>query len=126
MSTMTAVKTENKMVKRLEVWIADLGQRSGSEQGGVRPVCIVQNDIGNKFAPTASVAPMTTSRTKRSLPTHVSLKANEVGLEDDSTVLMEQLVTIDKNKLMYKVTEIPSDMAWMIDRACMIQCGISF
>lgn len=112
-------------VKRLEVWVADLGKREGSEQGGVRPICILQNDVGNKFSPTVLVAPMTTSKTKKRLPTHVNLTASEVGLEDDSTVLVEQMVTIDKTKLMFKATEIPKSMAWLIDRAYMIQGGIS-
>lgn len=112
-------------VKRLEVWVADLGKREGSEQGGIRPICILQNDIGNRYAPTVLVAPMTTSKTKKRMPTHVNLKASEVGLEDDSTVLVEQMVTIDKTKLMFKATEIPKNMAWMIDRAYMIQGGIS-
>ncbi|WP_431785841.1 type II toxin-antitoxin system PemK/MazF family toxin [Paenibacillus lactis] len=112
-------------VKRLEVWVADLGKRDGSEQGGVRPICILQNDIGNKYSPTVLVAPMTTSKTKKRMPTHVSLKASEVGLEDDSTVLVEQMITIDKSKLMFKATEIPKNMAWLIDRAYMIQGGIN-
>ncbi|MNK43721.1 mRNA interferase EndoA [compost metagenome] len=112
-------------VKRLEVWVADLGQGVGSEQGGIRPVLIVQNYMGNKYAPTVTVAPMTTSKTKKKLPTHVNFKAEEVGLEDDSTVMLEQMKTIDKSRLQFKATEIPSSMAWMIDRAYMIQGGIS-
>ncbi|MBT2759904.1 type II toxin-antitoxin system PemK/MazF family toxin [Paenibacillus sp. ISL-20] len=113
-------------VKRLDVWVADLGARVGSEQGGVRPICILQNDIGNKYSPTVLVAPMTTSKTKKRMPTHVNLRASEVGLEDDSTVLVEQMITIDKSKLMFKATEIPKNMGWLIDRAYMIQGGISY
>ncbi|MBX4152291.1 type II toxin-antitoxin system PemK/MazF family toxin [Paenibacillus lautus] len=113
-------------VKRLEVWVADLGRQEGSVQGGVRPICILQNDVGNKYAPTVAVAPMTTSKTKKKLPTHVNLKASEVGLEDDSILLVEQLGTISKERLMFKVAEIPESVAWLIDRACKIQLGLTF
>ena len=95
-------------VKRLEVWVADLGQRQGSVQGGVRPICILQNDVGNKYSPTVTIAPLTTSKTKKKLPTHISLKASEIGLEDDSILLIEQITNISKSNLMFKVAEIPS------------------
>lgn len=119
--------SENKRdeIKRLDVWIADLGKRDGSEQSGVRPMLIIQNDVGNKYAPTVQAAPMTTSKTKKKLPTHLSLKADLCGLEADSIVMFEQTTTIDKSKLQFKASQIPSDMAWLVDRAIMINYGLN-
>lgn len=118
---------EAKAVKRMEVWNADLGRRQGSEQGGVRPVVILQNDIGNKYSPTVTIAPMTSSPTKKRMPTHVNAKASEIdGLGSDSTILVEQMITIDKNKLDFKVLDLPSFIEWEVERAMLIQLGIQF
>lgn len=122
MSMITANKRDE--IKRLDVWIADLGKRDGSEQSGVRPILIIQNDRGNKFAPTVQVAPITSSRTKKKLPTHVTLPAEHCGLEEDSVVLFEQATTIDKSKLQFKASQIPEDMAWLVDRAILISFGV--
>lgn len=116
---------EAKVIKRMEVWNADLGRRQGCEQGGIRPVVIIQNDIGNKYSPTVTVAPMTSSLTKKKMPTHVNAKASEIkGLETDSTILVEQIMTIDKNKLDFKVLDLPSFIEWEVERAMLIQLGI--
>lgn len=108
-------------VKRGEVWWADLGQTTGSEQGGVRPIIVVQNDVGNKYAPTIICAPIT-SKMKKRMPTHVDLTKSECGLPCDSTALLEQVTTIDKSKLRKKVGDV--DMI-KIERAIIISFGIS-
>jgi len=90
---------DNKVIKRGDIFYADLAQGQGSEQGGIRPVVIVQNDIGNKFSPTTIVAPITSKLNKAKLPTHIEIKAKQFGLEKDSVMLMEQIRTIDKVRL---------------------------
>lgn len=106
-----------KVVKRGDIYYADLSPVIGSEQGGVRPVIIVQNNIGNKFSPTIIVAPITSKMNKAKLPTHIEVSANKFGLEKDSVMLLEQIRTIDKirlkeflgtadNKTMEKVNQV--------------------
>ncbi|MMZ68590.1 mRNA interferase MazF [compost metagenome] len=81
--------------------------------------------MGNKYSPTVTIAPITSSKTKKRMPTHVNLKVSEVnGIEEDSTILLEQLVTIDKRRLDFKVLELPKFLEWEIDRAMLIQLGI--
>ena len=91
------------IVKRGDVFYADLSPVVGSEQGGVRPVLVVQNDIGNKYSPTIIVAAITSQINKAKLPTHVEISAPEYGLPRDSVVLMEQVRTIDKKRLREKI-----------------------
>ena len=86
-----------KEIKRGEIYSADFGAGFGSEQGGVRPVLILQNNTGNKYSPTTIVAAITSKKTKTALPTHVTVTAN--GLKTESTVLLEQIRTIDKARL---------------------------
>lgn len=90
---------ENKSIKRGDIYYADLSPVVGSEQGGVRPVIVVQNNIGNKFSPTTIVAPITSKMNKAKLPTHIEIKAKQFGLEKDSVLLLEQIRTIDKLRL---------------------------
>lgn len=99
-----------KRIRRNEIWMCDLGTGVGSEQCGIRPVLIVQNDDGNKYSPTTIVAPFTTKK-KTSLPTHVYI--NGAGLRKPSTVMLEQLRTVDGIRLMWKIGEITntSDIA---------------
>lgn len=87
------------LIKRGEIYYADLSPVVGSEQGGVRPVLIVQNDVGNKFSPTVIAAAITSQRDKNSLPTHIEVDAQNCGLSKDSVVLLEQVRTIDKRRL---------------------------
>ena len=94
------------MIKRGEIYYADLSPVVGSEQGGVRPILIVQNDIGNKYSPTVIVAAITSQRNKAKLPTHIELKRGDFGLQKDSVILLEQLRTLDKKRLKEKVGEI--------------------
>ena len=90
---------EKREVKRGEVFYADLSPVVGSEQGGVRPVLIVQNDIGNRFSPTVIAAAITSKQDKTNLPTHIPVKAGTGGLSRDSVVLLEQIRTLDKHRL---------------------------
>ena len=97
-------------VKRGEIYYADLSPVVGSEQGGIRPILIVQNDIGNKYSPTVIVAAITSQINKARLPTHIELKSGDFGLQKDSVILLEQLRTLDKKRLKEKVGEIEDDM----------------
>ncbi len=92
--------------KRGDIYYADLSPVIGSEQGGVRPVLIVQNDIGNRYSPTVIVAAITSQISKAKLPTHVEITAKEYGLPKDSVILLEQIRTIDKKRLEEKVGNI--------------------
>ncbi|MBN4069296.1 MAG: PemK family transcriptional regulator [Alkaliphilus sp.] len=92
--------------KRGDIFYADLSPVIGSEQGGVRPVLIVQNDIGNRYSPTVIVAAITSQISKAKLPTHVEITAKEYGLPKDSVILLEQIRTIDKKRLEEKVGNI--------------------
>ena len=94
------------MIKRGEIYYADLSPVVGSEQGGVRPILIVQNDIGNKYSPTVIVAAITSQINKAKLPTHIELKSGDFELQKDSVILLEQLRTLDKKRLKEKVGEI--------------------
>lgn len=93
-------------VKRGEIYYADLSPVVGSEQGGVRPVLIVQNDVGNKHSPTVIAAAITSQREKAKLPTHIELEADSCGLSKDSVVLLEQIRTIDKKRLKERMGEL--------------------
>ncbi|MBQ1183339.1 MAG: type II toxin-antitoxin system PemK/MazF family toxin, partial [Clostridia bacterium] len=90
-------------VKRGDIYYADLSPVIGSEQGGIRPVLIVQNDVGNKFSPTVIAAAITSQRDKTNLPTHIKVDADGCGLSKDSIVLLEQIRTIDKQRLKEKM-----------------------
>ncbi|MCD5414668.1 MAG: type II toxin-antitoxin system PemK/MazF family toxin [Clostridiales bacterium] len=92
--------------KRGDIYYADLSPVIGSEQGGVRPVLIVQNDIGNRYSPTVIVAAITSQISKAKLPTHVEISAKEYGLPKDSVILLEQIRTIDKKRLEEKAGHI--------------------
>lgn len=113
------------LIKRGEIYYADLSPVVGSEQGGVRPVLIVQNDVGNKFSPTVIAAAITSQRFKTNLPTHIRVNADNCGLSKDSIVLLEQVRTIDKKRLREKMGNLdPSDM-YKIDKALSVSFGLS-
>lgn len=103
-------------IKYGDVFLADLSPVVGSEQGGIRPVLVIQNNVGNRFSPTVIVAVITTQIKKSNMPTHVKLQASKHGLERDSVVLLEQIRTIDKSRLKCKLTEIDEqtmeDVEW--------------
>ncbi len=110
------------MIKRGEIYYADLSPVVGSEQGGVRPVLIVQNDVGNRYSPTVIVGAITSKLDKAKLPTHVELRES-TGLEKQSVLLLEQLRTIDKVRLKTKVGEINTDTMKKVNYALMVSLG---
>ncbi|MBC7088073.1 type II toxin-antitoxin system PemK/MazF family toxin [Soehngenia saccharolytica] len=112
------------IVKRGEIYYADLSPVVGSEQGGVRPILIIQNDVGNKYSPTVIVAAITSQINKARLPTHVEITAQDFGLPKDSVVLLEQIRTIDKKRLREKVGKFDDDMMKKIDEALKISVGL--
>ncbi|MBQ9276831.1 MAG: type II toxin-antitoxin system PemK/MazF family toxin [Clostridia bacterium] len=111
------------MVKRGELYYADLSPVVGSEQGGVRPVLIVQNNVGNKYSPTIIAAAVTSQLGKAKLPTHIPLPANEFGLQKDSVVLLEQIRTLDKTRLKEKIGELPINLMTRVNEALLISLG---
>ena len=111
-------------VKRGDIYYADLSPVVGSEQGGVRPVLIVQNDIGSKYSPTVIAAAITSQKTKSNLPTHIELPARSTGLQKDSIVLLEQIRTIDKHRLKEKMGKLDDHSMEMVDEAIGISFGL--
>ena len=114
------MKNIDVTIQRGDIFYADLSPVIGSEQGGIRPVLIVQNDIGNKHSPTTIIAPLTTKFTKAKLPTHVKLSTAETNLKADSIVLLEQLRTIDKRRLSTKMGTVAADKIPLINKAIRI------
>lgn len=112
------------LVKRGEIWDVDLGQGVGSEQGGRRPVLITQNDTGNMYSPTVIVAAITSSVSKKMLPTHYSLSCVNSGLPKDSIVMMEQVRTIDKQRLISKMGYVNIDQLSGMNGAIAISQGL--
>ena len=108
----------------VEIYAADFGAGFGSEQGGVRPVLILQNNTGNKYSPTTIVAAITSKKTKTALPTHVTVTAN--GLKTESTVLLEQIRTIDKARLGEYIGRLDSKTLAAVDRAIVVSLGIKY
>jgi len=111
-------------VKRGDIFFAELSPVVGSEQGGIRPVLIIQNDIGNQYSPTTIVAAITGQITKAKLPTHVEISAKESGLTKDSVVLTEQVRTIDKKRLKEKVSSVDESMMKKINHALEVSLGL--
>ena len=105
------------IIQRGDIYYADLRPVVGSEQGGVRPVLIIQNDVGNKHSPTVICAAITSQMHKAKLPTHVESKCKEYALAKDSVVLLEQLRTIDKKRLKDKVCHLDNNILLKIDKA---------
>jgi mRNA interferase MazF len=116
---------ENLTIKRGEIYYADLSPVVGSEQGGVRPVLIVQNDIGNKYSPTVIVAAITSQLSKAKIPTHVELSAREYNLAKDSVILLEQIRTIDKRRLKDKISELDSLKMRQVNVAILVSLGFN-
>ena len=111
-------------IKRGDIYYADLSPVVGSEQGGVRPVVIVQNDVGNKHSPTVIAAALTSRQTKASLPTHIPVDASDYGLAKDSVILTEQVRTIDKTRLGEKVGELDNPVMRRVNSALSISMGL--
>lgn len=111
-------------IKRGDIFYADLSPVVGSEQGGIRPVLIVQNNIGNRFSPTVIAAAITSQKAKANLPTHISLNADDSGLSRDSVVLLEQIRTIDKRRLKEKMGSLDDHWMNQVDQALSISFGL--
>ncbi len=111
-------------VRRGDIYYADLSPVVGSEQGGIRPVLIVQNDVGNKFSPTVIAAAITSQKEKAKLPTHIRVNADDSGLAKDSIVLLEQVRTIDKQRLKEKMGRLDDASMGLIDQALSVSFGL--
>lgn len=112
------------IVKRGDIYYADLSPVVGSEQGGIRPVLVIQNDIGNKYSPTVIAAAITSQINKAKMPTHIELDAKDYGLNKDSVILLEQIRTIDKRRLREKIGRIDDGLMASVNNALSISFGL--
>ncbi len=112
------------IIKRGDIYYADLSPVIGSEQGGIRPVLIIQNDVGNKYSPTVIAAAITSQKEKANLPTHIKVEAEDCGLSKDSIVLLEQVRTIDKKRLREKMGTLDIEAMGQVDRALSVSFGL--
>ena len=113
------------IIKRGDIFYADLSPVIGSEQGGVRPVLIVQNDIGNKYSPTVIAAAITSQINKAKLPTHIEISAQDYGLQKDSVILLEQIRTIDKKRLRERIGHLDDELMEKVNEALSISFGVA-
>lgn len=112
-------------IKRGDIYYADLSPVVGSEQGGLRPVLIVQNDIGNRYSPTVIAAAITSQLTKTKLPTHIDVYADKVGLVKDSVILLEQIRTLDKTRLREKMGHLDDLLMQQVNDAISVSFGLT-
>jgi len=112
------------VIKKGDIYYADLSPVVGSEQGGVRPVLIVQNDVGNKYSPTVIAAAITSQMNKARLPTHIELSAKSYGLTKDSVILLEQIRTIDKTRLKERMGKLDNSLMQKVDSAISVSLGL--
>lgn len=112
-------------VQRGDIYYADLSPVVGSEQGGIRPVLVIQNDIGNRFSPTVIVAAITGQIKKGKLPTHVDISKEDCGLEHDSVILLEQVRTLDKQRLIDKIASLDKEIMHEVNLALEISLGLT-
>lgn len=120
-----SVKYMDSTVKRGDIFYADLSPVVGSEQGGVRPVLIVQNDTGNRHSPTVIAAAITSQTGKARLPTHINIAGGSVGLSKDSVILLEQVRTIDKRRLRERMGKLDEQQMQLVDNALAVSFGLS-
>jgi mRNA interferase MazF len=111
-------------IKRGDIYYADLSPVIGSEQGGIRPVLIVQNNVGNKYSPTVIAAAITSQINKAKLPTHIEIRAEDYGLSKDSVILLEQIRTIDKKRLREKIGHLDAKNMHKVNDAIEISFGL--
>lgn len=111
-------------INRGEIYYADLSPVVGSEQGGLRPVLVVQNNVGNKYSPTVIIAAITSQLSKAKLPTHIELSKEKYSLPKDSVVLLEQIRTLDKRRLKDRLGEVDNSTMHKVDVALMISLGV--
>lgn len=114
----------NVIVKRGDLFYADLSPVVGSEQGGIRPVLVVQNDVGNKYSPTVIAAAVTSQINKAKMPTHIEISAETYGLVKDSVILMEQIRTIDKKRLKEKIGHADEELMQRVNRALSVSFAL--
>lgn len=112
-------------IKRGDIYYADLSPVIGSEQGGLRPVLIVQNDVGNKYSPTVIAAAITSKMSKTKLPTHIDVVGENAGLAKDSIILLEQIRTIDKKRLKEKMGHLDDETMTIVNTAIQVSFGLS-
>ncbi|SJZ81265.1 mRNA interferase MazF [Garciella nitratireducens DSM 15102] len=112
-------------IKRGDVFYADLSPVVGSEQGGVRPVLVIQNDVGNKYSPTIIISAITSQINKAKLPTHIEISASEFGLSKDSVILLEQIRTIDKRRLKDKIGHLNDELMEKVNEGLQISLGLT-
>ena len=112
-------------IRRGDIFYADLSPVIGSEQGGLRPVLIVQNDVGNRYSPTVIAAAITSKMSKNKLPTHIDISAPEVGLAKDSVILLEQIRTLDKQRLKEKMGHLDDATMRVVNNAIQVSFGLS-
>ncbi|HIW01803.1 MAG TPA: type II toxin-antitoxin system PemK/MazF family toxin [Candidatus Protoclostridium stercorigallinarum] len=110
-------------IKRGDIFYADLSPVVGSEQGGVRPILVVQNDVGNKYSPTIIAGAITSRLTKAKLPTHIEIAGGTYGVPRDSVILLEQIRTLDKRRLKAKLGSLDERMMTLVDKALLISLG---
>ncbi len=113
------------IVKRGDIYYADLSPVIGSEQGGIRPVLIVQNDVGNKYSPTVIASAITSQINKAKLPTHIEINAQEYGLSKDSVILLEQIRTLDKKRLREKIGHLDDESMVTVNDALSVSFGLT-
>jgi len=113
------------IVKRGDIYYADLSPVVGSEQGGIRPVLIIQNDVGNKYSPTVIAAAITSKINKAKMPTHIELSAQDYGLNKDSVILTEQIRTLDKRRLREKIGKLDRELMNKVDEALYVSFGLT-
>jgi len=113
------------VVKRGDIFYADLSPVVGSEQGGIRPVLIVQNDVGNKYSPTVIASAITSQINKAKLPTHIEISAQDYGLAKDSVILLEQIRTIDRKRLREKIGHLDDELMEKVNEALIISFGLT-
>ena len=111
-------------VRRGDIYYADLSPVVGSEQGGLRPVLIIQNDIGNRYSPTVIAAAITSRMGKTKLPTHIDIYADRAGLQKDSVILLEQIRTLDKRRLKEKMGHLDEEAMRAVDNAIAVSFGL--
>ena len=114
----------NSQIRRGDIYYADLSPVVGSEQGGLRPVLIIQNDVGNKYSPTVIAAAITSRMSKTRLPTHIDIYAERAGLARDSVILLEQIRTLDKRRLRERIGHLDDEMMDRVNNAIAVSFGI--